>query len=339
MQCREWILARAIGSAVLFSVAAAALAEVVPPRPLEQEQPDPPTSRFGFPMEGWAVVRYSVQVDGHTANVRVIDRMPPGLVERETISAVEDWTFEPAKNDGTPIEWHNNESVIIFDVPTTPPEPSPFFALAYGEIENLIKSQELDKALTRNETTLETGTSRLSEFGIALVQNAIINMSLGDLHAAYSAIRRATDPRISVLGTDELKVALQYRNALELELGDAAGAVATFARRSEIEAVPEGDATAAKIAAIEEALGGSEAPIAIKGKIVDHRWLHTPTRRTFAIANVAGELEAIQVECNRRRTEVPFAPDSEWSLPASWGACSLTVEGRNDTAFLFYEFP
>ena len=336
---RGLVVARAIGAAaVLFSVATAAGAEVVPPRPLEQAPPEPPKSRFRFPMEGWVVVRYSVLADGRTADVRAIDRMPPGLIDRETLSAVEDWTFEPATNDGTPIEWHNNESIVVFDVATIPPETSPIFALAYSEAENLIKSQELDKALTRNETTLATGTSRLTELGVVLVQNAIINMARGDLHAAYAAILRATDPRVPVLGPEELKVALQYRNVLELELGDAAGAVATFARRNEIEPVPEGDAMAARVAAIEQALGG-EAPIAIKAKIAEHYWRHTPTRRTFAIADVNGELDAIQVECNRRRAEIPYAPDAEWSLPAGWGACSLIIEGHNDTEFLFYEFP
>jgi TonB family protein len=120
-------------------------------------------------MEGWVVARYTIQADGRTANVRAVDRMPPQLSDRETVAAVEAWTFEPATSNNTPIEWHNNDSVIVFDVDTIPLEPSPFVALAYGEGDNLMKSQEVDKALKRNESMLATGTSRLAEVGLAQV--------------------------------------------------------------------------------------------------------------------------------------------------------------------------
>jgi TonB family protein len=319
------------------SSVASAQTQVVPPRAREQTQPAPPENRFGFPIEGWVVVRYSVLPDGRTANVRAVDRMPPTLVEHGAVSAVEHWTFEPATSDGGPIEWHNNESVVVFDLEAVPLEPTPFFMPAYQDADALLKDGEHEKALKRNETMLATQTSRLAEVGLAEVQNAAINIALGDLHAAYAAILHATDPRVPVLGPDDLKLALQYRNALELELGDAAGALATFARRNAIEPVPETDAMAARAAVIEQALGG-DSPIAIKGKILDNSWTHVPTRRTFAISAVNGELKTIQVECDRRDAELAFAADSEWTLPETWGGCSLTVEGSRDTEFVFYEF-
>jgi TonB family protein len=314
-----------------------AQAQVVPPRALEQSQPAPPENRFGFPVEGWAVLRYTILADGSTANVRVVDRMPPTLVEREAVSAVEEWTFEPATSDGAPVEWHNNESVVIFDLEMVPLEPSPFFVPAYREADEFLKSGEHDKALKRNETILTTQTSRLGVVGLAQMQQAAIYVALGDLHAAYAAIQRATDPRVPVLGATDLKAALQYRNALELELGDAVGALATFARRNEIEPVPADDPMAARAAAIEQALGG-DAPIAIKAKILDESWTHVPTRRTFAISDVTGQIETIQVECDRRGAELEFAADTEWTLPEAWGACTLIVEGDGDTEFVLYEF-
>jgi TonB family protein len=300
-------------------------------------QPQPPTNRFGFPIEGWVVVRYTVLPDGRTANVSAVDRMPPGLVDREAVGAVEDWTFEPATSDGAAVEWHNNESVIVFDLEMVPLEPSAFYTPAYLEADALLKSGDHDKALKRNETMLATQTSRLGEVGLAQMQRAVIQIALGDVHAAYAAILRATDPRVPVLSPTDLKVALQYRNVLELELGDAVGALATFARRNEIEPVPEDDPMGVRATAIEQALGG-DAPIAIKAKILDEFWTHVPTRRTFAISAVTGEIDGIQVECDRRGAELEFAADTEWTLPEAWGACTLTVEGDRDTEFVLYEF-
>ena len=335
----------ALAGTVVVGAAAATLlpvaharAQVVPPRPLEQAQPEAPQNRLDMPVEGWVVLRYTILPDGRTAEIRVVDRMPPQLSDREAVSAVEDWTFEPATDDGTAIEWHNNESVVVFDVDSIPMEPSPPFSQVYLEVDELIESEEHDKALTRNERMLANATSRLAEVGLAQMQRATINLALGDVHAAYAAVLRATDPRIPVLGTEDLKVALQYRNAIELQLGHAVGALETFARRTEIEPVPDSDLMASRAAPIEEALRG-DSPIVIKAKVADDYWRHTPARRTFAIADVNGDLDSIQVECDRRGAELPYAPDSEWTLPETWGACTLMIEGRRDTEFLFYEFP
>jgi TonB family protein len=319
-----------------FSMALAQ-AQVVPPRALQQSRPPPPENRLGFPIEGWVILRYSVMSDGTTSNVRVVDRMPPTLVDRTAVSAVEAWTFEPATNGGEAVEWHNNESVVVFDLEMVPLEPSAFYMPAYLEADAFLKEGEHDKALKRNEGMLTTQTFRLGEVGLAQMQRAAIHVALGDLHAAYAAILRATDPRVPTLSANDLKAALQYRNALELELGDAAGALATFARRNEIEPVPQNDPMAVQAAAIEQALGG-DAPIAIKAKILDESWTHVPTRRTFAISAVTGEIEGIRVECDRREAELEFAADTEWTLPETWGACTLMVDGDRDTEFVLYEF-
>jgi TonB family protein len=320
-----------------FAPFSGAQAQVVPPRALEQSLPPPPENRFGFPIEGWVVLRYTVLPDGTTADVRVVDRMPPTLVDRAAVSAVEAWTFEPATSDGVAVESHNNESVIVFDLEMVPLEPSAFFLPAYREADALLKDGEHDKALKRNEGLLTTQTSRLGEVGLAQLQRAAIHVAQGDMHAAYAAILRATDPRVPALSAADLKVALQYRNALELELGDAAGALATFARRNEIEPVPADDPMTVQAAAIEEALG-SDAPIAIKARILAESWAHVPTRRTFALSAVTGEIEKIQVECDRRGAELEFAADTEWTLPETWGACTLMVDGDRDTEFVLYEF-
>jgi hypothetical protein len=180
-------------------------------------------------------------------------------------------------------------------------------------------------------------TSRLAEVGLAQVQSTAIHVALSDVHGAYAAIRRATDPRVSVLVPQDLTIALQYRGALEIQLGDVVGALATFERRNEIAPVPESDPAVARMAALEQALAG-DVPIAIKAKILDGSWMHAPSRRTFEIADVAGDIKGIRVECNRRVAELEYSPGSALTLPESWGACTVIVEGRSDTEFVFYEF-
>ena len=314
-----------------------AVSQVVPPTPRVNPQPEAPTNRFGTPIEGWAIARYSVLVDGSTDNVRAIERMPEQIPEREIRDAVERWTFEPATSNGTAVEWHNNEAVIVFDADPVPPEPSPMFVRAYREIETLLVEGENEDALRSSRRLLDTGTSRLTEIGVGLVQNARIHMALGDEHSAYPAIQRATDPRTSLLEPSELTVALEYRNTLELALGDVVGALETFARRQALGPVPETDRMARSVEAIESALDG-DAAIAVKGKILDDVWVHDLVRRTFAIGDLEGDLRTVSLECDRRTAEFEYSVESEWTLPESWGACMVIVTGRRDTEFVFYGF-
>jgi hypothetical protein len=102
-------------------------------------------------------------------------------------------------------------------------------------------------------------------------------------------------------------------------------------------AVADGDPVAAALPAVERALSEG-ATIAISGLILDDVWRHALDRRTFAIGEVDGDIDTITVECNRRTAELEYSEDAEWSLPESWGACSVAVEGRDDTAFKFFEF-
>jgi hypothetical protein len=101
--------------------------------------------------------------------------------------------------------------------------------------------------------------------------------------------------------------------------------------------VADDDPVAGAIPGVEQALAEGGA-IAISVMILDDVWRHDLARRTFSIADVDGDIDAINVECNRRVAELEYAPDAEWTLPESWGECSVAVEGDDETTFRFFEF-
>jgi hypothetical protein len=318
-------------------VPGAAGAQVVPPMPLDAPQPAPPSNRFGMPMEGWAILHFSVLADGSVADLKWVDQMPAMLPERDIRDAVESWSFEPATSDGEAIDWHNNETVLVFDVEAVPAEPSPMFVRGYREVEDLLSEEEREDALTRSNRLIRMEASRLAEIGVGLVQNARVNLMLGNLHEAYAAIKRATNPDLPLLDPSELIVALEYRNTLELRLGDVAGALETYARRQELGTVAESDLMASNLETIEMALEG-DAAIGVQGKILDETWTHDLYRRTFAVGDVEGSLRRIDIRCDTGTAEFEFSDESEWSLPDSWGDCTVTVSGRSDAEFVLYEF-
>jgi len=324
--------------AAVGGVAPAAAQDVSPPQLLERVEPEPPRGSFGPPLEGWVKVRYSVLADGTIADPRVEDVMPPRLDTRAAISAVRQWKFSPATAGGEPIDWHNNVSTLVLDSDDVPLEPSPMFAGAYVEIVELMNRQEYDKAKKQNEMLLERQATRLNEIGLAQTQAALLHLATSNVHDAYDAIRRATDPEVVTLQESELGDALQVRFAIEADLGHYERALETFDRLAAIRPPADDDPLKKSADAVRAALE-SDAAIPVKGRVARAPWSHVPTRRTFGFTDVQGTIRGLQLECNRRKTALEYAADVEWSIPQSWGACTLFVEARRDTSFTLVEFP
>lgn len=353
-----------------------ALGQVVEPMPQDQAAPAAPTNRFGMPLEGWVVARFAVLADGTTSDIRVIDKMPASLSADTVTGAIESWRFAPATNDGMPIAWYNNEAAILFDtpampapqgdappraqpqarerpaistgrslppgsrggMPTAPGEPRPTFVAGYREVEDMLTAGDLEDALERSDELVNREAERVSEMSVGLVQNARVHFAAGELHEAYAAITRVTNPDLPVLDPTELPVALQYRNTIELRLGNMAEALETYVRREAAGPVPETDVMAANAESIEQSLQSTEVAIGVKGKILEETWSHTPLRRTFAIGDVEGELRELRFECDRRTGELEFSDQSEYTLPENFGDCLVTLAGRRGAEFTFYEF-
>ncbi|MBQ4854698.1 energy transducer TonB [Rhodanobacter sp. B2A1Ga4] len=62
-----------------------------------------PTAAMRARQEGWVVVSFTVDPDGTTSNVKVVDSQPRHVFDRAAIDAVERYRFNPAMKDGTAV--------------------------------------------------------------------------------------------------------------------------------------------------------------------------------------------------------------------------------------------
>ncbi|HEU4620493.1 MAG TPA: hypothetical protein VFV10_20835 [Gammaproteobacteria bacterium] len=67
-------------------------------------------------------------------------------------------------------------------------------------------------------------------------------------------------------------------------------------------------------------------------------WSHALTQRTFAIADLSGEIRAMEVKCRGRRERLRYNADAEWNVPADWAPCTLSVKASPGTTFSLFEF-
>src|SRR5690606_37188022 len=266
-----------------------------------------------------------------------IEAMPPTLQTKSAVAAVGRWKFEPAKAGGQPIDWHNNEAVIVFDHPDVPLEPNPMFSQSYLEIVELIKKQEYTKAQRQNQA-LQTRVLRLADIGLVQAQAAVIHVALKNPHDAYEAVLRATDPRVPTLEGPGLVDALRYRFGLAIELGRNADALETRERLAALGALSEDVPTAAHAETISQALA-SDAGLAVKGRVEKDAWQYVPTRRTFTFHDIEGAVRSIELECDRRTAVLEYAPDAKWPIPQRWGACARSVNARRTTTCPRTAFP
>jgi protein TonB len=82
---------------------AAPVGETRPARPLRQVQPGYPPDAARRRQEGWVELSFTIGVDGRVTDVQVVRAQPARVFDREAISAMQQWTFEPALRDGQPV--------------------------------------------------------------------------------------------------------------------------------------------------------------------------------------------------------------------------------------------
>jgi protein TonB len=94
----------ALPLATLIGIASPALATAGPPTPLKTDPPNYPADAARRGTEGYVELEFVVGVDGKVSGINVLKAEPPRLFEREALTAVRRWTFNPATENGAPVE-------------------------------------------------------------------------------------------------------------------------------------------------------------------------------------------------------------------------------------------
>lgn len=309
------------------------------PRALSSPLPAAPVNSRNIPVEGFVTVRYTVLADGKPADVRAVNFMPLSIDPAAAVAAVGGWTFAPGTRDGQAIDWHNNETVVVFRSTTGAESDNTAFLEKYAAIEAMLAGEDVDyvAALTASESLLSEDATRLADIGLALVQSAVIQIGARALNSALPRLRMATDPRVPMLSGTELRPALELRMRLEGELGRVGDALASHARLAKGLGPNGGDAELAAMGEQLRTKAATEEFLQVRGRIVSDSWRIEPSRRFFFIPSVTGTIRTIVAECDTRRIELAFNSEDDYGLPDSLGDCTIFVQGTPNTDFIFVE--
>ncbi len=122
-------LAIAVSFFVFFRVAATEPVETppadfIPPKVLSMPLPRYPATQLKLGIEGKVSVSFTVQIDGSTSDVTVIEATHKDFA-REAVRAVLKWRFTPGLKNGQPVP-HRMKAPVLFKMePANEPSPSP----------------------------------------------------------------------------------------------------------------------------------------------------------------------------------------------------------------------
>lgn len=322
---------------IIGTAGTSAWAEVVPPTPIDTPQPTAPETPVGqnkmIGPEGWMLARYTIQADGTVTDVTVLDAVPQRIRTDDAVRTMQQWKFNPATRDGTPIAWHGKVALVTLFAKDWPDgQATPWFGEQFSRIQKTLDDKQPGLAGALSDMLFDQFQWRRYELGVALVQRAFIEIQTNNVTAADRAIRRATHPDLKLLLPNELKTALQYRFALSQALGDLADAVATAERRQAIEPLPPENGMMKKAADLRARLASADS-LSVRGYIDTRPWVFEMPRRKFMITDVSGQIDGVNAYCDTDKVAIDYQQNTGWSLPEELGKCHVVVNGKANTSF------
>lgn len=333
-----------VGLAALDTLNVPALAQsgLIAPRPMTSPQPPQPTNAAGLTTDGWVTVRYSVLADGTPANVRAINQMPPSIDTAPTLETFGRWTFFPGSQNGQAIDWHNNETIVVFRSQGGLADGPGSFRENYAAILSTLDAEEPDPetlrdALAANRTLLSEHAVTLGEIGLALLQTAVIHNLAQNPHEALAPIQMATDPRVPMLSHVELFPAVRLRIEVENALGRTREAFESFNRLRLGLGTTEPSQEFLGFGRTLQINLATQGLLEVKGRIGEQPWRYDASRPFFYLDGIEGEIRTIDLECDTRRLSIEFDAEADYQLPDSLGDCTVFVGGAPGTTFSFNE--
>lgn len=88
----------------------------------QQVLPFAPASGSGW-TTGCVRLRYDVSAQGVPENIRVLASAPGHLLDRNAVSALSQWRYQPATREGKPVMTQDLERLLVFRAPGNPASP------------------------------------------------------------------------------------------------------------------------------------------------------------------------------------------------------------------------
>jgi len=330
-------------------------------RSLTRVNPAYPEIALASGREGWVALSFVITPTGDVTEAMVEQSSGGEPFERAALRAVEQWKYEPATQDGVPVEQAMVKTIIRFQLGTGAGErverASAAFVRNYQQLVRLVDGQDFEGAAVL--LAAMEADQRMNRYETAWLWWAkyvyLSRASSSDLAQMRRALERAVGSEEDMyLSTDQFVAASERLVVLHAQALDVAAAIATFERLREIVAKFVQENASARASTYTQSVASlqpgyqamldlvkSDQLMAMNGSVGEFDyWVHDLLRRSFSLADIKGRLDALDIRCERGRRRYDSVPvDTVWRIPEEWGTCGVYLKGEPGTTFAFREHP
>lgn len=317
------------------------LSTITNPTPIIRVMPKYPISAARNKREGWAKMSFIVETDGSVSNVLVTETSGSKDFAIAAKKAVSKWKYQPAFEDGKPIQQCLN--IVQMDFKMTKGGQTGVtrrFRSTYNKALEALKNKEYEQVEQLLLTFKKIKKLHLSENNYYHILAADYAKAINDKALQLHHLYRVTLSNERLTPASQQLSILIDRFTLEVSLNKFHSALATL---NKLHALPAAkpylvnlDKTMAKV----DAFIGGDSDFIINGNIKDKDyWQHALIRNEFSIINIDGRLNKLDVRCANKRHVYTVENDNTWTIPSSWKNCSIFVFGEDKASFKLIEHP
>jgi TonB family protein len=316
--------------------------------PIERKIPRFPQREADAGIEGWVVVSYVINPDGTVGEAIIEDSSGRHRFERASIGAIEDWTYEPATMNGSPVEQCHTQVLMTFELDTSKANrgAKKRFKNQYKKANQLLEKGQLKEARSKIDEIEEKFVTNLYESSRLWILRSMLQEKEGDDLGQLKSLRRGVSGGGEYVEPNVYLTVLMKIFNLQMQFQHYAEALETL---ETLEGLDLGDDMAAKLAQFKNQIEGlrtTDQTVAVEGEIGEAReehqgagmWWHMLLRRTAGIETVSGSLERVELRCDWRRVKAKPEKGKAWRIPSEWGDCSIYVFGEPGSTFRLLEY-
>lgn len=316
------------------------LSTIEEPIPIERKEPRYPKKAAREGREGW--VRLNVVIDDNGNVSNIITKETSGSIDftKSAIKAVKKWKYNPAINK------QNNNNVISRST-------SVQFDFKMGSnSEDRISRKFRSQFKQAKKALVEKDFPKLEKTLAIMQKNKYQYLSestLLQLLLAEYAKERGMESKqlkhlsnISIVENDEesfnLSILLQ-RFKLQVSLNRFQDAFDTYNSLIKIDSEQVNRPELLNIIKAIDKKIDSEEYIVSKAEIEDTHWYTKLSRNKFSVIDIKGALHTLDVRCANSTEQYTVSEDVTFTIPDSWGQCTVFVFGDQGAQFELVELP
>lgn len=316
------------------------LSTTTEPVPKVRVNPKYPVNAARNNREGWAKFSFIIEKDGSVSNVIAIDNSGSKDITLAAKKAVMKWQYEPAMENGEPIQQCVNNVQLDFRMHkdgTT--KVTRKFNSTYKKAIKALEEKnysEVDKYLA---SLKKIKYLHMSENNYLQLLQAQYAKDIGDDALQLSHLYKVNFIENEKNSEHALSI-LEQRFNLELKLNRLKQAYSTFKRMEKNPAAkPYLESYNAVIKRVDEFVN-SDKDVVVSADIRNgDYWQHSLVRNEFTLTSIKGKLSKMDIRCANKRHVYSIENNNTWQLPESWKQCHIFVFGENNATFNLVEHP